>query len=145
MTTNNHPSELANDTDGPLSTETASKMMKHSRAFIKLLGKDKCHYRTFDDVIQSDGTKRKEATLARKFSGPLNQCAKSLHELNGNRKALRVKDVCAKTGLSKTHIYRLIQRGQFPKSVYISERIRVWDEAAVDAWLAEKFGGGCHG
>lgn len=58
------------------------------------------------------------------------------------RKALRLPAVVTKTGLSKTHIYRLISKGEFPQSHKISERVAVFDEAAIDAWLAEKFNGG---
>lgn len=55
------------------------------------------------------------------------------------RKALRFPKVAEKTGLSKTHLYRLIQAGKFPKPHKLSERVSVWDEAAIDSWLAEKF------
>jgi prophage regulatory protein len=59
-------------------------------------------------------------------------------DLNFNR-ALRLPQVSTRTGLSKTHIYRLIQRGQFPAPARLSERIVAWDESAVSAWLAERF------
>jgi prophage regulatory protein len=58
-----------------------------------------------------------------------------------NHKALRLPAVIAKTGISRSHIFRLMQRGSFPKSCQLSERVSVWDEAAIDAWLAEKFSG----
>lgn len=61
---------------------------------------------------------------------------------NASRRALRLPAVVAKTGLSKTHIYRLIQRGQFPPSHKISDRVAVFDEAAIDNWLDEKFASG---
>ena len=56
------------------------------------------------------------------------------------RRALRASKVIEKTGLSKTHLYRLIQLGKFPAPVKLSERVSVWDESAIDAWLAAKFG-----
>ncbi|MER2602687.1 MAG: AlpA family phage regulatory protein [Candidatus Competibacter phosphatis] len=59
-----------------------------------------------------------------------------------HRKALRLPAVAEKTGLSKTHIYRLIQQGKFPPSHRLSERVSVWDEAAIDDFLAAKFEGG---
>lgn len=64
---------------------------------------------------------------------------------NYNR-ALRLRQVADRTGLSKTHIYRLIQRGQFPTPARLSERVVAWDEAAVNAWLSERFAtaGGAH-
>lgn len=59
---------------------------------------------------------------------------------NPTRRALRATKVIEKTGLSKTHLYRLIQQGKFPAPHKLSERVSVWDEAAIDAWLAAKFG-----
>lgn len=59
-----------------------------------------------------------------------------------HRKALRLPAVAEKTGLSKTHIYRLIHQGKFPPSHRLSERVAVWDESAIDAFLAAKFEGG---
>lgn len=56
-------------------------------------------------------------------------------------RALRLPQVSERTGLSKTHIYRLVQRGQFPIPARLSERVVAWDEAAVNAWLAERFAG----
>ncbi len=61
---------------------------------------------------------------------------------NTSRRALRFLKVADKTGLSKTHIYRLIQAGKFPRGHKLSERVSVWDEAEIDNWLAEKFEGG---
>ncbi len=58
--------------------------------------------------------------------------------LNAKR-ALRIKQVVERTGLSKTHVYRLMQRGQFPTPARLSERVVAWDEAAVSAWLVERF------
>ncbi len=57
------------------------------------------------------------------------------------QKALRLLKVAEKTGLSKTHIYRLIQAGKFPRGHKLSERVSVWAEAEIDQWLAEKFAG----
>jgi predicted DNA-binding transcriptional regulator AlpA len=58
---------------------------------------------------------------------------------NRVRTALRRKAVLEKTGLSATHLHRLIQCGKFPSPHKLSERVSAWDSAEVDAWLAEKF------
>ncbi|MEI7955735.1 MAG: AlpA family phage regulatory protein [Verrucomicrobiota bacterium] len=58
-----------------------------------------------------------------------------------HRKALRLPAVLEKTGLSKTHLYRLQKQGKFPKFHKLSERVSVADETEIDAWLAEKFEG----
>jgi prophage regulatory protein len=59
--------------------------------------------------------------------------------LSNYNRALRLRQVADRTGLSKTHIYRLIQRGQFPVPARLSERVVAWDEAAINAWLVERF------
>lgn len=50
-------------------------------------------------------------------------------------RALRCREVCSRTGMSRTHLYRLVERGLFPEPVRISERVSVWREADVDNWL----------
>lgn len=57
-------------------------------------------------------------------------------------RALRLPKVLEKTGLSRTHLYRLVSAKQFPPSKKLSERVAVWNEADIDAWLEEKFVGG---
>ena len=57
---------------------------------------------------------------------------------NGFR-GLRMQQVLDKTGLSRTHTYRLIKQGDHPKPVQLSERVYVWNEASIDAWLEAKF------
>ncbi len=57
-------------------------------------------------------------------------------------RALRLPAVLEKTGLSRTHLYRLTLQGKFPSSHRLSERVAVWDEEVIDIWLAEKFAGG---
>jgi prophage regulatory protein len=56
-----------------------------------------------------------------------------------SHRALREKDVLQQVRISKSQLWRLIQRGLFPKPVRISERCNAWDSQAVDAWLAAKF------
>lgn len=48
----------------------------------------------------------------------------------------RLPDVCARTGLSKASVYRLIRNGKFPAPFPLTGRTRAWDSAAVDAWIA---------
>jgi prophage regulatory protein len=56
-------------------------------------------------------------------------------------RTMRLPEVLIKTGLSRTHVYRLIQNASFPAPHKLSERVSVWNEAEIDAWLAEKLGG----
>jgi prophage regulatory protein len=55
------------------------------------------------------------------------------------RRALRLPRVMELTGLSRTHTYRLIRQGRFPAPHKLSERVSVWNEADIDAWLNCKF------
>jgi predicted DNA-binding transcriptional regulator AlpA len=41
-----------------------------------------------------------------------------------------------------THLRRLIKRKAFPAPVRLGERKRFWDEAVIDAYLAERLAGG---
>ncbi|WP_404366089.1 helix-turn-helix transcriptional regulator [Sphingomonas sp. MMS24-J45] len=48
---------------------------------------------------------------------------------------LRIKTVLARTGLSRSTLYRKMQNGTFPKNLRISERCAGWRESAINAWL----------
>ena len=51
---------------------------------------------------------------------------------------LRIQAVVAKTGLSRSEIYRRRSAGTFPQPAIISgTRIRAWDSEAIDAWVAQ--------
>ena len=51
---------------------------------------------------------------------------------------LRIHDVVAVTRLSRSTIYRLIQAGQFPKPIKLTERASGWRYEAVEQWLNER-------
>lgn len=51
---------------------------------------------------------------------------------------LRLPAVQARTGLSRTAIYRRMKLGQFPRSIPLgSVRTTGWIEAEIDEWIAE--------
>ncbi|MFN3727557.1 MAG: helix-turn-helix transcriptional regulator [Allosphingosinicella sp.] len=50
-------------------------------------------------------------------------------------KILRLKTVLERTGLSRSTLYRKVQRGTFPKQLRISTRCAGWRESEVEAWL----------
>jgi prophage regulatory protein len=50
-------------------------------------------------------------------------------------KLLKMPEVRAKTGLSKSHLYALAQQGLFPKQVKLTERSSAWVESEVDGWI----------
>ncbi|WP_164271854.1 AlpA family phage regulatory protein [Stenotrophomonas sp. B1-1] len=49
---------------------------------------------------------------------------------------LRRPEVLSRTGVSRSHLYWLMDRGQFPRSFPLSPRVTVWLESDVDAWIA---------
>jgi prophage regulatory protein len=53
---------------------------------------------------------------------------------------LRLAEVKARTGLSRTTIYRRIAAGAFPASVPISAGLVAWYQSDVDAWVADPLG-----
>jgi prophage regulatory protein len=54
---------------------------------------------------------------------------------DGDDRILRIKAVLARTGLSRSTLYRKIQNGTFPKQVQISVRCSGWRESAINAWM----------
>lgn len=48
---------------------------------------------------------------------------------------LRIKAVLARTGLSRSTMYRKMQNGTFPPAIKISTRCAGWRESAVAAWV----------
>lgn len=51
---------------------------------------------------------------------------------------IRLPEVMRRTGYGKAWIYRLIEAGQFPKSVKIGTRSIAFVESEVDEWIASK-------
>jgi len=55
--------------------------------------------------------------------------------IDGDDRILRIRTVLARTGLSRSTLYRKIQNGTFPKQVQISIRCAGWRESEVNAWM----------
>lgn len=53
-------------------------------------------------------------------------------------KMMRLPEVMAKTGLSRTRLYAASQEGTFPKPCKIGERATAWVESEVDAWIEQR-------
>ena len=51
---------------------------------------------------------------------------------------LRLPEVIAKTGLSRSTIYSQISKGAFPKGVPIGEHARGWLNHEVDEWITRR-------
>jgi prophage regulatory protein len=55
-----------------------------------------------------------------------------------NKRLLRLAEVKATTGLSKSTIYARISEGTFPKQILIGPRLVVWVESDIQNWIAEQ-------
>ena len=55
--------------------------------------------------------------------------------LDNSDRILRIRTVLQLTGLSRSTLYRKVQRGEFPKQIKLSERCAGWRQSAVNAWM----------
>jgi prophage regulatory protein len=53
-------------------------------------------------------------------------------------KIIRLPQAISKTGLSRSTIYALIQRGEFPKQVKLSIRSIGFIESEIDQWISDR-------
>lgn len=53
---------------------------------------------------------------------------------------VRLKTVLARTGLSRSTIYRKIAEGTFPAQIRISINGAGWRESDIDLWVADPVG-----
>ena len=53
-------------------------------------------------------------------------------------KLLRLPEVKATTGLSKSSIYARIAEGTFPKQIPLGPRLVVWVESDIQNWISEQ-------
>ena len=51
---------------------------------------------------------------------------------------LRRPEVETRTGLSRSSIYAMMERGAFPRPRRIGQRAVAWDEAVIEEWLATR-------
>lgn len=57
---------------------------------------------------------------------------------NLQHKLLRLPEVKATTGLSKSTIYSRIAEGTFPKQIPLGPRLVVWVESDIQNWITEQ-------
>ena len=57
---------------------------------------------------------------------------------NLQHKLLRLPQVKAFTGLSKSTIYARIAEGTFPKQIPLGPRLVVWVESDIQNWITEQ-------
>ena len=51
------------------------------------------------------------------------------------QRLIRLKQVMALTGLSRSYVYALAHKGNFPQSVKLSEKSVAWVEGEVLSWI----------
>ena len=71
----------------------------------------------------------------------MNHIEPSLNQLTidpSRDRILRLPDVKARTGLSRSSIYAYIKDGKFPHHIALGERSVGWYESEVDAWVASR-------
>ena len=57
--------------------------------------------------------------------------------MSNTERIIRLKTVLARTGLSRSTLYRKIAEGTFPPQVRISIHGAGWHESAVSSWIAD--------
>lgn len=56
----------------------------------------------------------------------------------GTEAFLRLPAVMQRVGYSKSRLYALISRGEFPQPIRIGQRASAWLESEIDAWIAAR-------
>ncbi len=57
--------------------------------------------------------------------------------MSDHERIIRLKTVLARTGLSRSTLYRKIAEGTFPCQVKISINGAGWRESAINRWIAD--------
>jgi len=60
------------------------------------------------------------------------------HSVRSPARFLRCREVCARTGLSRTTLWRLERRGEFPVRRQLTTNTVGWLEAEVEGWIATR-------
>jgi predicted DNA-binding transcriptional regulator AlpA len=55
-------------------------------------------------------------------------------------KTLRMRQLTEYTSFSRAFIYQKISEGDFPAGTLISQGVRIWSRATVDAWIDQQMG-----
>lgn len=55
-----------------------------------------------------------------------------------DQQILRIQQTCALLGLSRSTLYRMIAKGEFPAPTRLSTRAVGWQAGTVHAWLSSR-------
>lgn len=50
---------------------------------------------------------------------------------------IRIRTVLARTGISRSSLYRRMNDGTFPRQVKLGEHSSGWHESAINLWIAD--------
>ena len=56
-------------------------------------------------------------------------------------KFLRIKQVQDFSGLSRSQIYALVAKGEFPRQIKLSEKASAWLLSELETWMSERIAG----
>ena len=51
---------------------------------------------------------------------------------------LRMPEIVRRTGLSRSTVYRMVERGEFPGPVQLTSRTVAWASCDVDGWIKRR-------
>lgn len=51
---------------------------------------------------------------------------------------IRLKTVIERTALTRSTIYLMMSKGEFPRPIKISDRCVAWNEATINDWIEAK-------
>ena len=54
-----------------------------------------------------------------------------------NQKIIRLPEVINRTGISRSQIYLMVSRGEFPAPVKLGRRSVGWFESSIDLWIGQ--------
>jgi predicted DNA-binding transcriptional regulator AlpA len=54
----------------------------------------------------------------------------------------RIKEVCDRTGLKESSVYKQIRLKLFPPGIKLTARSRGWTSESIDDWLQQRINGG---
>jgi prophage regulatory protein len=55
-----------------------------------------------------------------------------------DRNILRIQEVCKRTGLKPSTIYKLVREKAFPKSIALTSRSTGWPSDLIEDWVATR-------
>ena len=54
------------------------------------------------------------------------------------KRLLRLREVESRCGIKHTTIYRMMEKGTFPRAIKVGPKAVRWDSSAIDAWVEEQ-------